>query len=227
MATRKRSRGNPEVLQHVVVFLRSLTGKTQAQLGKAARVDQSHVSRYEAGKQAPEEDVLRRMAAVAGVEWPVVVQLCRVVEAILATSRRRRPGQAGSELPLSEGAVLDLAQLAIAQFLVQGEVSDLPGPAPEEEVREAEQIWAALAPFPPAERRELLGLAPRASRSWAVAGRLREASLAAAANPANPENPTNTAEDAAELAALARWVAGRAETAGLPQSSERLDKSGP
>ena len=40
----------------LVVFLRLSRGLTQKELGKAARVDQGDVSRYEMGKQIPPEE---------------------------------------------------------------------------------------------------------------------------------------------------------------------------
>ena len=49
-------RDDPEVLRHLVIFLRSQTGLTQAEFGKKARVAQSEVSAYELGRQAPPEE---------------------------------------------------------------------------------------------------------------------------------------------------------------------------
>ena len=82
-------KGNPKVLRLVVRFLRSLTGMTQADFGRAARVDQGNLSDYELGHTAPPEDALRRMAAVAEMPWPVVVQLHRFYAAAHTLLGRR------------------------------------------------------------------------------------------------------------------------------------------
>jgi transcriptional regulator with XRE-family HTH domain len=55
----------------VVVFLRFHANMTQAEFGKAARVDQSEISKYEKGAKTPPEEILRRMARAADVDWPL------------------------------------------------------------------------------------------------------------------------------------------------------------
>lgn len=111
-------RGDPGVLRHVVVFLRSYAEMTQAELGKASRVDQGHISRYESGKQAPPEEILRRIAAAAGFPWDLVVHLQRFYAAVLsAAAGRRAPREAGAALP--EDAILDAARLALAPYWVE------------------------------------------------------------------------------------------------------------
>jgi hypothetical protein len=73
-------------------------------------------------------------------------------------------------------------------------------------VGRAEEICAALLPYPPAERRRLLGLSIRAQRSWAVAEALAHASTRAAAD------GVDEARELVELALeVARQVPGEAE----------------
>ena len=53
-------------------------------------------------------------------------------------------------------------------------------PSPEEERREADEIWAALEGFPPERRRRLIELSPRPAGNAALARRICEASAQAA-----------------------------------------------
>ena len=75
-------RGDPRVLRLLVRFLRDRADLSQTEVGKACRVDQAAISRYETDTPVP-EDVLRRMAAVARVEWWFVVALRSLYAAIL------------------------------------------------------------------------------------------------------------------------------------------------
>ena len=77
-------RGDPEVLRHAVLFLRVHTGLTQAEFGKACRVPQAEISRFESGRQAPSEEILSRMAEAAGVPWEYVNSLRRFHATVLA-----------------------------------------------------------------------------------------------------------------------------------------------
>jgi tetratricopeptide (TPR) repeat protein len=186
-------RGDPRVLRLVVIFLRSLANLSQLAFGKACRVDQAAISRYETDTPVP-EDVLRRMAAVARVEWWFVVALRNLYAAILASARRR--GIANAE-PL-DLAVLEPALLAVTTYLVEDDVArSLPQPV-EEARREAEEVWAALERFPIPDRRRLLALALRPGRSVALVARACEASVRAAAH---------KVEEALELAELALFMA--------------------
>src|SRR5262245_14984846 len=192
-------RGDPTVLRLVAGFLRQMVDTSQAGFGEAVGVDQAAISRFESGDQPPSEEVLQRMAAVARVPWRVVVHLRPIFAAVV--SARARASSAGAGATRLERALLDFARLAVAPLLLA------PGESPrhrtpEEARREAEEVWAALAPFPPRERRRLLGLARRASRSWALAVRLCEASRRAAAD---------KAKEALELAELALWIAERVD----------------
>jgi transcriptional regulator with XRE-family HTH domain len=187
-------RGDPKVLRLVVLFLRSHSGLTQEEFGKAARVAQSDVSRYESGTVAVPEVVLRRMAAAARVDWPIVVHLRRAYATILnAAARRTRIGMAG---PL-DLAVLEPALLAVTPYLLEDGTLN---PEPEAARREAEEVWAALERFPLAYRRRLIELSSRSGRGVALVARVCEASVRAAAH---------RTEDAQELAELALFIAER------------------
>jgi transcriptional regulator with XRE-family HTH domain len=190
-------RGDPRVLRLVVRFLRDRADLSQAEFGKACRVDQSAISRYETDTPVP-EDVLRRMAAVARVEWWFVVALRCLYAAILASARRR--GEVASAEPLNV-EILEPALLAVTSYLMEDDVArTLPQPAMEAR-REAEEVWSALERFPIPDRRRLIALALRPGRSVALAARACEASERAAAH---------SVEDALELAELALFIAEQA-----------------
>jgi tetratricopeptide (TPR) repeat protein len=185
----------------LVLFLRHVAGKkTQAEFGRAARVDQSEVSRLEEGLKAASEEVLRRMAAAAGLEWTVVVHLRRLFEAVLSTAGARGGNPHGAET--LEKAAHDLALLAVGPCAVGAALAAPRRPSPAEARREARLVWAALAPLPDLARRRFLDLSLRHWRAWALAVEIGEASVAAAADDAGR---------ALELAELACSIAERVE----------------
>ncbi len=191
-------RGDPKVLRFVVLFLRHYADLTQEAFGQAARVDQGTISIYEAGDKAPPEDVLRRMAVVAQVPWPLVVLLRRFLTVLFAWLAGGSALAVPREGTPAEEAALEAALLAVVPYRIEEAVADENGPSPEEERREAEEIWAGLEPFPLAERRRWIELTVRASRSWALAEKICHASELAAAH-----------EEAMELAVLAISIAER------------------
>jgi transcriptional regulator with XRE-family HTH domain len=75
---------NSETLRLVALFPRSYTRKSQVVFGRAAGLRQSDLSRYESGQKTPSEEVLRRMAAAAGLPWPLVPHLRRFYDGLLA-----------------------------------------------------------------------------------------------------------------------------------------------
>ena len=188
-------KGAPGVLGQVVIFLRSHADMTQAELGRESGVDQAAVSLYEKGARRPREKVLRRMAEAVDVPWPVVVHLRRFYTALLSVLVRRSP-VAGADAESLDRAVEETARLAVAPCLVEAGAE----PTPEEALREAEEVWAALEPLSMPRRRRLLDLSLRASRSWALAVRLCDASVRTAAH---------STGEALELAELALSIAGR------------------
>ncbi len=190
-------RGDSSVLRLVVIFLRAQARMTQAQFGKEARVDQAQLSRYESGDVAPSEEVLRRMAKVARLDWPLVVHLRQLYSALLAVVARREktPGASGE----SDLALLDPVRLSLAPYLLDLPATKPAPPTPEEERREAEQIWKALEKYPIPFRRRLIELSPR-SASRALAEQVYDASRKSA---------PRSAEEALELEELALAMTAR------------------
>jgi tetratricopeptide (TPR) repeat protein len=188
---------DPDVLRLVVVFLRFKANMTQMEFGKTSRVDQSDISKYELGKQPLPEQALRRMAAAACVEWPVVVHLRRFYAAVLSPAARAGEFPGAEPLALS---VLEPALLAVTPYLIEDRRVEPQRRSPEEARREAEVTWSALERFPLPRRRRLLELSVRAGRSWAMAEKVSHASVLAAAH---------SAREALELADLALSLAER------------------
>lgn len=195
-------RGDPEVLRQVVLFLRSHAGLTQADFGRASRVPQAEVSRFESGKQAPSEEVLSRMAEAAGVPWEYVNHLRRFYASALAAIDRRTAALPDTVEPSLRQSILDTALLTISSYLLELETREEPAPPPDEARCEAAETWEALERFSLQERREMIEPSLHASRSWALAERICEASAEAA---------KHRTDEALELADLALWIAGRVE----------------
>lgn len=194
-------RGDPEVLRLVVIVLRSFARMTQEEFARACGLDQSGISRFEQGHQPPSEEVLRRMAAAAGMPWILVALLRRVLQALVSAANRWRAVHWGEAVQSAERAVLEPMRIAMAPSLVKASVAEIAGQRPfEEERREAGEVWAALAPFPAAQRRDLLAKSPRSGRSWALAEKLCLASS---------EEAAHELEAASELVELAMFVTDR------------------
>lgn len=185
----------------VALFLRHVSGMTQVELGRAAQVDQTYISRFELGKQIPTEEVLQRMAHAAGVPWDAVVFLRQAFAAVLTSIASRNLAALLGSVEL-EGKVVERGLLAAAPYIVELALLEPDPPTPEEQRHEADEIWTALKRYPSGERRSLIPDWTRASRSWALAERLCEASAEAA---------EHRADEALELADLALWIAGRVE----------------
>lgn len=151
-------RGDPDVLRHVVSFLRTHAGMTQAEFGKAARVDQGDLSRFERAKSAPSEEQLRRMAEAARLDWPLVIHLRRFLTGLLAAAARRREISGDPEALRLANAVQDAARLAVAPYLIE-EAEEPAPPSREDAECEAEEVWVALQQIPEERRKPLLELA--------------------------------------------------------------------
>jgi len=192
-------RGDFEVSRLLVLFLRFYADISQAELAKASRVSQANISLYENGEREPKEPSLRRIAKAVGVEWTLVMHLRRFIEAFLSAAGRREPASIAEPLDL---AVVAPALLGVIPVLIEDRAEPPPRPSEEEERQEAEEVWKALEAFPVPRRRRLIELAPRASRSAALATCICEAS-AQAADRSDPE--------ALELAELAFSIAERVE----------------
>lgn len=162
-------RGDPQVLRLVVILLRARTSLNQTEFRRKCGLSQTTVSDYELGLQAPPEEVLQRMARVAGLEWHLAVHLIRFLAAMLGAADRR-PGE-----PVDR-ALLETSLLAMIPLLIEEESEPEP-PAAEELQEEAREIWSALERYPLAERWRHIETAPLdACRSWtAVAKVISEA----------------------------------------------------
>src|SRR5689334_9187580 len=128
-----------EASRLVVLFLRDFSGLTQAELGKAAQVDQTYVSRFELGKQIPSEEVLQRISEVVGVPWDAVQFLRHAFAAVLSAVERR--GLASClGTPELDPKALELGLLAAAPYVLELALLEPPPPTPEEERREADEV---------------------------------------------------------------------------------------
>jgi hypothetical protein len=143
------------------------------------------------------------MAAVARMDWHLVVLLTRFYEALLSAAE----DAAVDMEPDLEQAILSPALLALGPYLV--EEADEAWRAPEEELREAEEVWEALAPLEMDERRRRLRLSNRAARSWGLAVTISHASERAAADQA--DDAVELAKLALEIAEQVPWEASRRE----------------
>ena len=187
-------------LRLIVVFLRFHARMTQAELGKAAGVEQALISRYEAGQQMPPEEAVKRMARAVGIPWPLVMYLRRVYSAIFRLSARQ--GFVTDFAVESLEGLLDRMLVAMAPHLAEMTSNLLSEHVPEQMRDEAETVWANLKDLPMSRRRRLLELSVDTGKSWALAERLCDASLREAAS--DPE-------DALGLADLALGIAGQVE----------------
>ena len=191
-------RGDPQVLRLVVILLRSLTepiGRlSQEEFGRKCGLSQTAVSDYELGLVAPPEEVLRRMAKTAGVEWHLVVHLIRFVAAVLEEADRRQGEPVDHDL-------LNTSLLSMMPSLIEEEAEPEP-PAAEELVQEAREIWAALERYPLAERWKHIETAPPdACRSWTA--------LAKVVSEASAQATAEGGKEALELAELSLLMAAR------------------
>jgi transcriptional regulator with XRE-family HTH domain len=191
------AQSDPEAMRLVVKCLRWKSGLIQEEFGERSQMSQPAISRLEAGKDVPSEADLRRMAKTAGVTWPVVVHLIRFLTPFCSAADRL--ARAGKEL---DGAVLDAVLLSVVPYLFEEDAAAPERQTPEEERREADEIWSALERFPPPRRQELIELGPRQSLTGSLVARICEARAEAAAH-----RPA----EALEIADLARFVAERME----------------
>jgi transcriptional regulator with XRE-family HTH domain len=170
----------PGTLRLIVVFLRFHARMTQMELGKAVGVEQALISRYESGQQAPPEEVMKKMARVADIPWPLVSYLRRVYSAIFRLSQPK--GIAADFALDSLERLLDRMLLAMAPYLAEVTSGVMSGAMPAQMRQEAERVWSNLKDLPMSRRRRVLELSVEASKSWAMAERLCDASLEAAAS---------------------------------------------
>jgi transcriptional regulator with XRE-family HTH domain/tetratricopeptide (TPR) repeat protein len=187
-------RGDSGILRLVVSFLRDRAQMTQAQFGRASRVAQPEVSKYEMGHVAPPEEALRRMAKVARIDWPLVTYLRQFYIALLSAANSDGSIPSTQALDLT---ILEPALLAVTPYLMEVFPREPARPSPEEERREAEQIWRILEKHSVQFRRRLIELSPR-SGSWALSVRVCEESVRQAAH--RPEEALDLADLALSIA---------------------------
>lgn len=191
----------PSTLRLIVVFLRFHARMTQAELGKAAGVEQALISRYESGQQPPPEEAVKRMARAVGIPWPLVMYLRRVYSAIFRLSQRQGMMMVDFTVETLE-ELMDRMLVALAPYVAEM-FSDLVLWQPPEQMRlEAEKVWANLKDLPMGRRRRILELSVDTAKSWALAERLCEASL---------QIVGSDPEDALGLADLALGIARQVE----------------
>ena len=139
-------RGNPEVRRLLVLFLRFHADLSQRGLGQKIGLSQGEISRYEAGKMAAPEEVLRRMAEAVGVPWSSVVHLRRCIEAVLSTAARgpADPDEAEEADEDLSASILNPVLLSVLPALIDpGECAGTSTPEEEQEIRAALQGWPA------------------------------------------------------------------------------------
>lgn len=194
---------DPKATRLLVIFLRSYADLKQTELGKVTGLGQGPISRYETGKDEPSPDSLRRISEAAGLPWPVARDLRRCFSAVIRSSTRRWEDQEIDAGMLD--ALLEPVLLAIFPYLIQELAAEQEPPSPEEQRREAEEIWTNLQAYPMSRRRRLLELAPGAYPAWALAKRICEASF---------QTAESEPDQALELADLALFIAGTLEDEG-------------
>ncbi|MEO6195244.1 MAG: helix-turn-helix transcriptional regulator [Thermoanaerobaculia bacterium] len=113
---------HPDTPRLVVLFLRQYARKSQVAFGRDAGLRQSDLSRYESGQKIPSEEVLQRMAAAAGILWPLVLHLRRFYNGLLAATARRAAPQETDELLDFGGA----ARLAVRSYLMEEAAAEAP-----------------------------------------------------------------------------------------------------
>lgn len=84
---------DPEELRVLAWFLRGLCNSSQREMGAAARISPSTLSRYETGEVVPSRASLERLADAAGVPFPLVeaVLLPAIGSALRARAMKRQP----------------------------------------------------------------------------------------------------------------------------------------
>ncbi|HEY2293943.1 MAG TPA: helix-turn-helix transcriptional regulator, partial [Thermoanaerobaculia bacterium] len=187
----------------LVIFLRSYADLKQTELGEITGLGQGAISRYETGDTVPSPESLRRISEAVVIPWPLGRELRRCFSAAIRSARRHWEDLEGDAGMLD--ALLERVLIATFPYLVQELAAELASPSPEEQRREAEEIWTNLQAYPMSRRRRLLELGQGAYPDWAVAERICEASLQAA---------EGEPDQALELADLALFVAGTIQDKG-------------
>lgn len=185
-------KNQPGAVALALLYLRSFHGWSQKDLAdRLGMKDFKLLSRYESGIRELSRPTLDRFAAAAR-QPPEAVDLLLLVHRVLTST---------SGLPRNKASVLSRAVLAAMTAGAEAARRTLAAASQEVEAKAAEEtaarLWERLKRYAPEERRELVGAFP-AFRSWALAVRICEASIRAAAN--RPEEALDLAELAVEIA---------------------------
>jgi tetratricopeptide (TPR) repeat protein/DNA-binding XRE family transcriptional regulator len=198
----RQHEGDPEDLRLAVIFLRSLRKWTQGKMSKASGVDRGAISAYEAGTKTPTRKTFQRLADAVGLPYSYVERLLpRFREARQALADAGSLPEPGTSESLTAGldrGILDAVLPAVAPYVIELESllgeETIPAAA---DRRVATDLWEALRKLPPG-RRRLAVERERRYWSWALAERVCEESVRAAAH---------RADEAVELSRLALRVA--------------------
>ncbi len=147
---------HPKASRLLTMLLRSFAGMTQTELGKVTGLGQAAISRYEAGKNEPSLETLRRISEAVDVPWPFARDLRRCFTALIRSTERRWRDQ-GLDPGLLD-ALLEPVLIAILPYVEEELAAELKPPSPEEQRQEAGEIWTSLQSYPINRRRRLLEL---------------------------------------------------------------------
>ena len=179
-----------------ILLLRRLRRWSQTELARAAGLDQSQVSRYEAGLELPREQTLMRLAEGADVDPAIFDLLDSVLRTIWRAGEGTPPapsldvgGDLGDLMAALSG-IVDRASAVVCTELASSSPRDL-------SESEVEALWERLKQYGPQLRR-LLVQGAEAYRDWQFCVRVCAESESAAAH-----DPF----EAIELAELAIFIA--------------------
>ncbi len=132
-----------------------------------------------------------------GIPWPVAKGLRRSFSAVIRRTARRWEDEE-VDTGLLE-AILENALMGVFPYLVEELTAKPEPPSPEEQRREAEQIWTSLESLPPDRRRRVTEIGHGFYPAWALAERICEASLVTADG--EPDQALDLADWALSIAA--------------------------
>jgi transcriptional regulator with XRE-family HTH domain/tetratricopeptide (TPR) repeat protein len=190
--------------------LRAIRGVSQEEMGAAASIDRTTISRYETGDMIPSRPHLARLAVAAGLSLAfaesVLLPVVRLVLQPAAARRQRVPAPADDSAAAASAMEQRLVATVRAGFATFGASLSLGGaahptspPAVEDRHPVAEQ-WEQIRSCPSAERPNLIEGRPGFHR-WALCEKLCEESARAAAQ------DSRHALDLAQLGLLAAQYA--------------------
>lgn len=192
----------PPALGMALSWLRSAIGWNRPRLARGAAITVSHLRRLENGDRTLSRDYLDWLLAFLPRRYPP-----EAVDVLVFAHHLIFPELVEAASPVSltpeeqqkiDCAVLAAGWIAIEELRAEA-IRAKKAEKAEAARRQAEELWPQLVPGTRQERRERVTRLPEL-RTWAVALRVCEASVRAAAN---------SAQQALELAELALFIAGR------------------